>query len=74
MGSEEARARGEVNFGGPRARASALATEHVVPVFAGGTHSVEGGMEGPHGTGHGFAGRIEVKAAEDRLTLSDQIG
>ena len=56
---------------GSRGR-SDVVTEEVVPVFGGGTQSLDGGMKIAHALGHEVAGGIGVKAAVNGLALGDE--
>jgi len=53
---------------GSRGR-SDVVTEEVVPVFGGGTQSLDGGMKVAHALGHEVARGIGVKAAVDGLVF-----
>ena len=51
-----------------------LGDQEGIPVMAAWAEPLDGGVEGEHGVGRGFAGRINVKAAIDLEALVDQGG
>jgi len=51
---------------------SDVVREEVVPLFGGGTQSLDGWMKVAHALGHEVAGGIGVKAAVDGLALFEQ--
>jgi len=51
---------------------SDVVREEVVPVFGGGTQSLDGGMKVAHALGHEVARGIGVKAAVDGLALFEE--